>query len=297
VRLSANGGIPPAGGCGKLAKPMGLRTYTPPPPLDRFVDVLWLYKGYQPAHAHSKERLMPDGSVALVINLRDDVTRIYDRNHLEKCHTMPGAILCGVHTECFVIDTKEQADVVGVQFRPGGAFPFLGLPPGETHNLHVPLDALWGSLAKEVRERLLGARSETETFQILESMLLARARGAFDRHPAVAFALKEFQGTAHARAVGEVTEQTGLSARRFIDVFEKEVGLTPKLFCRVRRFQKVLRLIRSGREIDWTEIALSCGYYDQAHFIHDFRAFSGVNPSTYVASFTPHMNHVPILSS
>jgi hypothetical protein len=194
VRLSANGGIPPAGGCGKLAKPMGLRTYTPPPPLDRFVDVLWLYKGYQPAHAHSKERLMPDGSVALVINLRDDVTRIYDRNHLEKCHTMPGAILCGVHTECFVIDTKEQADVVGVQFRPGGAFPFLGLPPGETHNLHVPLDALWGSLAKEVRERLLGARSETETFQILESMLLARARGALDRHPAVAFALKEFQG-------------------------------------------------------------------------------------------------------
>jgi len=144
---------------------------------------------------------------------------------------------------------------------------------------------------------LLGARSETETFQILESMLLARARGAFDRHPAVAFALKEFQGTAHARAVGEVTEQTGLSARRFIDVFEKEVGLTPKLFCRVRRFQKVLRLIRSGSEIDWTEIALSCGYYDQAHFIHDFRAFSGVNPSTYVASFTPHMNHVPILSS
>jgi AraC-like DNA-binding protein len=184
---------------------------------------------------------------------------------------------------------------VGVQFHPGGAFPFLGLPPGETHNLHVPLEALWGALAKEIRERLLGAKSAAETFQILESVLLARARGGFDRHPAVAFALKEFQGAPHAKAIGGVTEQIGLSARRFIDVFEREVGLTPKLFCRVRRFQKVLRLIRSGREIDWIEIALSCGYYDQAHFIHNFRAFSGINPSTYVASCTPHMNHVPIL--
>jgi AraC-like DNA-binding protein len=92
-----------------------------------------------------------------------------------------------------------------------------------------------------------------------------------------------------------VTEQIGLSARRFADVFAKEVGLTPKLFCRVRRFQRVLRVIRVGQEIDWAEIALSCGYYDQAHFNHDFRAFSGINPSTYLAACTPHMSHVPIL--
>jgi AraC-like DNA-binding protein len=267
----------------------------PGPPLGSFVQLLWLYRSYEPAHKQQKERLMPDGSVALVINLRDDVVRTYDRIHIEKCHTMPGAVVCGVHTENFVIDTEEQADVVGVQFRPGGAFPFLGVPPSETHNLHVPLEDLWGSFARELRERLLGARSEAETFEILERALLARARRGFDKHPAVAFALKEFHAGPHATTIRGVTEQIGLSARRFADVFAKEVGLTPKLFCRVRRFQKVLRVIRGGREIDWVEIALSCGYYDQAHFNHDFRAFSGINPTSYAAACTPHLSHVPIL--
>jgi AraC-like DNA-binding protein len=69
--------------------------------------------------------------------------------------------------------------------------------------------------------------------------------------------------------------------------------LTPKLFCRVQRFQGVLRQIaRSAEAIDWTQIALSCGYFDQAHFIHDFRGFSGINPSSYVANKTQFQNHV-----
>jgi AraC-like DNA-binding protein len=269
--------------------------HVPGPPLNSFVQLLWLYKSYQPEHAQRKERLMPDGAVALVINLRDDVVRTYDRVHIEKCHTMPGAIVCGPHTENFVIDTAEQADVAGVQFRPGGAFPFLGVPPAETHNLHVPLEDLWGSLARELRELLLGARTPAESFEILERALLARARDGFDQHPAVAFALKEFRAAPSGTAIRGVTEQIGLSARRFADIFAKEVGLTPKLFCRVRRFQSVLRVIQGGREIDWAEIALSCGYYDQAHFNHDFREFSGINPSTYLAACTPHLSHVPIL--
>jgi AraC-like DNA-binding protein len=77
-------------------------------------------------------------------------------------------------------------------------------------------------------------------------------------------------------------------------LFQKEVGLTPKLFCRVRRFQRVLRCIQKGLAFDWTQIALECGYYDQAHFIHDFHAFSGINPSAYLAAHTAHLNHVPL---
>ena len=72
-------------------------------------------------------------------------------------------------------------------------------------------------------------------------------------------------------------------------------GLTPKLFCRVQRFQKVLRRIRTGREVDWTGVALDSGYFDQAHFIHDFKAFSGLSPTAYAAHRTEHLNHVPIL--
>jgi len=71
------------------------------------------------------------------------------------------------------------------------------------------------------------------------------------------------------------------------------VGLTPKLFSRIRRFQKVLAGVEDASEVDWARVALSCGYFDQAHFIHDFRAFAGVNPSTYLR-YRTHRNHVAV---
>jgi AraC-like DNA-binding protein len=96
------------------------------------------------------------------------------------------------------------------------------------------------------------------------------------------------------RRVSDVSGEIGLSPRRFIEVFKQQVGLTPKLFCRVRRFQRVLRRIYRREEVEWADLALSCGYFDQAHFIHDFKAFSGINPTAYVAAGGRHQNHVPI---
>src|SRR5207237_7470149 len=131
-------------------------------------------------------------------------------------------------------------------------------------------------------------------FHILEQTLLEQARRPLARHRAVAYALDELQRERHARSISDVTDETGLSARRFIQVFSEEVGLTPKLFCRVRRFQQVLSLIHTAAQVDWADVALRCGYFDQAHFIHDFQAFSGINPTTYLAHKTPHLNHVPL---
>jgi AraC-like DNA-binding protein len=267
--------------------------YFPGPPLSEFVDQLWSYEGYQQPHA--KERLLPDGAMALVFNLRDDQTRLYDRHDTNICQTLGGSLIVGPQSEFFVIDTAEQACVVGVHFRPGGAFPFFGLPVDELHNMHLSLDTLWGSQAGELRERLLEADSPQARFRILEQALLARAACRLDRHPAVAFALKEFRGEVVMRTIADVTGQIGLSAKRFIHVFSHEVGFTPKLYCRIRRFQKVLLQVGKGQPVEWADVAVGCGYFDQAHFIRDFRAFSGMNPTAYMVRRTEHLNHVPIV--
>ena len=143
--------------------------------------------------------------------------------------------------------------------------------------------------------RLLAAPTPEAKFRVVETALLERMARDPERHPAVRFALREFLQVPHARTVAEVTDQMGLSPRRFIQVFAEQVGLTPKLFCRVRRFHEVMRRVHQGSRIDWTEVALSCGYFDQAHFIRDFRAFSGLNPSAWLAQRGEHLNHVPIL--
>lgn len=267
-------------------------SHIPAPPLSEFVDLLWLYEGYQ--QPHKKERLLPDGSMELVVNLKEDRTRVYDPRDPEKCTTFRGTSVAGAHSEFFVIDTAEQHSVAGVHFKPGGAFPFFDLPANELHNQLVSLDDLWGGLAAELRERLLEAPAPQGKFRVLEDVLLMRAASRLERHPAVAFALQRFRGSPHTQTVAGVTDQIGLSATRFIQVFSSEVGLTPKLFCRVRRFQRALRLAHVGGSVEWVNVAADCGYFDQAHFIHDFKAFSGMNPSTYVSKRTEHLNHVPL---
>jgi AraC-like DNA-binding protein len=271
-------------------------TYIPGPPLSDFVDMFWFYEGGVPQHA--KERVLPSGCAQLFVNLQEDRFRVYDPQDQDKCISFRGCLMSGPHSEFVVIDTANQASIIGIAFKPGGAFPFFNSPARGLHNLQVPLELLWGRQANDLRGQLLEAKTTEARFRLLEQYLLAQAgwpgAPAFDRHPAVAFALKELGGSGGRRTVSEVTDQIGLSARRFIQVFSEEVGLTPKLYCRVRRLQEALGLVSKTRHVDWAALAARSGYFDQAHFIHDFRAFSGLNPSTYLANRGEYQNHVAL---
>jgi len=269
------------------------RYYIPQPPLSDFVEMLWYQEAYAPSHA--RERLLPMGQMELVINLLEDWNETYD--HQDRLRIFRGSLIVGIHSEYFSLDTTRAVKVIGAHFKPGGAFPFLHLPAGELHNTNLSLEDLWGAAAGELRERLLEAETFDAKFHILEQALLARARQSMQHHPAVAFALRHFQRVPHTQTIADVTGQIGLSQRRFIELFSEQVGLTPKLFCRVRRFQEVVQLIHTGgngRRVEWPAVALACGYYDQAHFIRDFQAFSGLNPSAYLTQRGEHLNHVPL---
>ena len=271
---------------------MELRRYRPGPPLSAFVDCLWYAEGAP--QTHSQERLLPNGEAAIIFNLRDDPIRIYDAQDLTRYNTYGCAVFSGARSNCFAIDTLQQERVVGIQFRPGGAFPFVRMPASEIENASVDLGDLWLGKAGEIRERLLAGSSVDSMLADLERRLLEQLVRPLELHPAIAYALDQFRLSAHTGRVAAVTGQIGLSPRRFIELFHRQIGLTPKVFCRVRRFQHVLRTIHLRRSVDWAQIALECGYYDQAHFIHDFQCFSGLTPSGYLACATPHLNHVPL---
>ena len=272
---------------------MRYRTYVPGPPLADFVDTLWLYEGYR--QAHTRERLLPDGSMELVFNLSEDEIRIFDSTDDTRPHRSPGSVVIGAQTEFFVIDTAEERSVMGAHFKPGGAFPFFPLPSGELRSQSVPLETLWGRAAADVRDQLLEASTPEAKFRVLECALLRQPGRRWDRHPAVGFALRALAGMPPAQTIADLSDRIGLSQKRFIQVFGDAVGLTPKLFCRIQRFQQVVRMVGQGQRVDWADVAVSCGYFDQAHFIHDFRAFSGLTPSDYLTLRTAHLNHVPVL--
>ncbi len=237
---------------------------------------------------------MPTGEPCIICNLRDEPLRLYDSDDLERSDTYGLVLLSGARTKPFVIHNQQQDRVFGIQFHSAGAFPFFEDPASEMENQAVPLDLLWRKGAGELRERLLAAPSVGAMFRIAESVLLAHAARPFALHPAVDFALRRFSAEPFIGTVGEVTGELGVSQRRFIQVFHEQVGLTPKAFCRVRRFQYVLQSISNAQQVDWADVALASGYYDQAHFIHDFRSFSSLTPSQYWTNRTEHLNHVPI---
>jgi AraC-like DNA-binding protein len=240
--------------------------YRPASPLSEFVDFFWIHEGYDPPHAC--ERLLPTGTTELVFTTAAD-------GRVESG-------VSGAQSECLVLDTSTPFNAIAVHFKPGGAFPFFGAPSSELHNRGVTLDLVWGSYATRIRDRLWEAATADERFQILEEALLTRAHGRFSRHPAVCYALDVFDRSNGARGVSDVAQRIGLSARRFSELFRNEVGLSPKTFFRIRRFNQVLRQIDGVTTVNWLEIALSCGYFDQAHFNHDFRAFAGLSPSDYL---------------
>lgn len=268
------------------------RHYRPAAPLSAFVDLFWYYSGF--VRPHAKERLLPTGTVELVVNLREDQVRTYDPDNTEVCRHHPGSVVIGAHSRFFVLDTTEQNDVIGIHFKPGGAFPFLAPPVDEFRDAHVGLDAIWGMGAAQLREQLLQAPTAEAKFAVLESTLLSRISRYPEPHAAVAHALKCLDSAPHLHTISALTERMGLSPKRFIRLFTQQVGLTPKLYCRVQRFQRVLQTVQQQRQVDWADVAAGCGYYDQAHFIRDFRAFSGFNPSAYLRVRDERINHVPL---
>lgn len=269
---------------------MFYRRYNPAAPLAGLVACLWYSEGFE--GAHKQERLLPNGESGIVFDLREAPIQIYSADNVAISSTFEPAVFCGARTDCFVIDTSAQQRVAGIQFEPGGAFPFLGIPANEVARATYSLEDVWPRDARRMRERLLAARNVQEIFAVLEQELAARLlQQQRALHDGVIVAARQLTRGVRVR---DVAERIGLSSRRLNDLFEIQTGLAPKAFQRVRRFQRALLKLHKGWEEEWTSLALDCGYYDQAHFIHDFREFSGMTPGEYTAVATPHLNHVPL---
>lgn len=265
----------------------------PAAPLASFADVLWYYDGYAPPHR--MERVLPDGSMQLIIHLRGEPLRVYDQDAAAP-RLVHGPLVCGPRARYSLVETAQQGALLGIHFRPGGAAPLLGLAASELRDADVPLAALWGRAAWELQERVVEAATPEACLGLLQAALLARlaaTAGEQERDPAVAYAVRAFAAPRPA-AVAEVAARTGQSHRHFIHRFREAIGLTPKTYCRVVRFQAALGAIARGERVAWAALAGATGYYDQAHLVHDFRAFAGLAPSGYLARRGEHPNHVAL---
>jgi AraC-like DNA-binding protein len=230
----------------------------------------------------------------LAIRLDDVPVRIFAGEDDEVGRSFT-AVIAGARSRYYVRDATPAASV-GVQFEPGGATALLGVPAAELAERHTDLDAVLRSLPaapglEPLRSCLVQATSLAARLAILEDALAARRDRVIEMHPAVRWALARFTADGSDERVGAVRADTGYSHRRFAELFRREVGLGPKVFCRLLRLQRALA--QAGKT-PLSEAALAAGYADQAHFTRELRAIGGVTPGAYLRAGPRQRNHVPM---
>ncbi len=251
--------------------------YVPSRPLADCVALFWYWRGH--SAVRSTERLLPMPTMELVVRLDG---------------AAPGGGISGPHSEAFFITRSSTDELLGIHFKPGGAWPFLGVPLSDLRNRHAHLADIWGEArAARLVARLREAPGASAKFALLERWLYRVARRPLERSAAASFALDAFRCDSSLNSSAAVAAALKMSQRRFISTFRDEIGLTPKLYSRIGRFQQALARVGPATDVDWVEIATSCGYFDQSHFIHDFREFAGLKPSEYLdLRIDGQLNHV-----
>ena len=183
-----------------------------------------------------------------------------------------------------VAKETRDCDIVGVRLHPGVTPQLLGVSARELEGTAVDLDAMWGSVVDEIRERLSESADAHARVRVVEQAIVRRlARTPAATDASRVRALCRSVGELADASVGAVAKAHGLTHRQVIQLFDLHVGLKPKAYHRVHRLRQVIRDIHSPRPAPWARLALQHGYCDQAHLINDFRKLTGLTPVEYAA--------------
>jgi AraC-like DNA-binding protein len=171
---------------------------------------------------------------------------------------------------------------MAIRFLPGGAFRFLGNPMSDFTDQIVPLEAVSGRKGYNLAEQLTSGNTVEDNIVLLEKYLTELLSAGYRSDVAAEGALNAIIRNNGNIRVSELAKGSGCSERQLRRKFDRWVGVAPKVFCRIIRFQHVLQMLRRGSAHNSLFAALDSGYHDQSHFIHEFNSCYGLNPSQFV---------------
>lgn len=232
------------------------REYPPHPALAPYVACYWSVA----SAAEVRNRVLPDACIDIVF---------------------AGSLkVVGAMRRAAVLMVSQEQAAAGIRFKPGGAAAFLRLPLHEVTDEQLPLDALWGCEGEMLSERLMTVFSTSDRIGLLEATLLHRLASITQYNPTVQYALHIIRRSQGNVSVTTLRTTLALSERQLERSLQQATGLAPRELTRITRFQQAVHLLRRPG-ISLTETAHQAGYYDQAHFIRDFKALAGVTPGGY----------------
>jgi AraC-like DNA-binding protein len=252
----------------------------PTPPLDRFIDDIYVLTGVP---RHRRMNVPPMPSAHLYVNLGGPV-RLWDSDPSVPPAVFTDGWFMGLWTRRFLFEYPTPVRLVGVHFKPWGISPFVDMPATELRDRWVPVDAVWQRSLGRIRNQIRGIASATEALRVLEEELRSRLAEAPSRGLDLVQRTGGLLEASHgAVPVGALTDAAWVSGNHLATQFKFHVGVTPKRVARIYRFARLILSVDALRPVDWSTLAHTAGYFDQAHFSREFKDFTGHTPTGYLA--------------
>jgi AraC-like DNA-binding protein len=249
----------------------------PRPPLDGLVHDIYYLAGEPP---YRRLTLPAAPAPLLIVNLGAPF-HIRAGNAVEAAEYADGYVV-STPTRAWDFNYPIPSRSVGVHFKPWGLAPFLPMAAVELCDRPATIEQVWGRpTIAELRDQLAGAAEPDQMLTLLEEALMRQLREIHGldlvRHASAAIA-----ATAGTVPIGDLMAAGGVSSTYLARVFKEIIGVTPKRLARAHRFSTTVLAIDPAEPIDWADLAARAGYFDQAHFAHEFREFTGFTPTRYI---------------
>jgi len=258
---------------------MDYQTYQPDAGLAEFVSCYWTLEVPENADGQ-KQRVVPDGCVEMIFTLGDDIKRyINDETHI----IQPRSMILGQFARPFFIEPTGVVDTFAVRFFPCGLIPFTTLPIRELANRETELSAVLGpDVAAGLEYSIVNAADTAERIRHIETFLSDRLKDFGNIDSILKSTVDLILSTKGRLPVTEMLKDNISKRRQLERRFSRLVGLSPKQLARIVRLQTTLRMLLNNEGPSLTSLAMENQYYDQAHFIKDFRELTGTNPNKFL---------------
>lgn len=240
------------------------------------------YHGYVEAvPGVARVRHVPSGSVGIIFGFGPPMYETSKGPERARGKQL-GVFIAAIHDTYSLGEWDGVSRGVEAMLSPLGARLVLGVPMSELSNQTVELAAVLGPGARHLTERLESAAGWAPRFAILDAFFARRLIESNAFAPGVAWAWRRLTRSGGQTPIAPLAEALGVTQKRLIAEFRDQIGLPPKTVARILRFDRAVKMINRPGEPDWIEIAMACGYYDQPHFVREFKEFAGATPSEFL---------------
>lgn len=266
---------------------MRYQEYSPPAQLAPWIKLFWVFEGR--SSDPTPETLVADGYPELIVHFRSPFAEV---DHAGNEQKQSPAIACGQLTRPLVLHSSPDAGMIGIRFQPSGMAPFFSAPMKLLTDARVPAEELFADVDQLVNE-VLESSNDSQRIAACTRFLM-RSIDLNRDNSSVRGAVERILKTRGGLTVESLASDMGRSRRSLEMAFQKQVGTSPKTYCRITRFRHLFdAMSHRGASVDWIDIALDAGFFDQSHLIRDFRQFAGTSPTSFLtaeASFAQSVN-------